>query len=137
MNPALDEWITLREAADEGRVTTRTLYNWEAKGLLKIRKVVGRSLVSRRELNELIAHSPRAPAGREAHDAPNSFPIPTGAKPAIYEREMTRADVLDLLNRLWEHMDRFADGDETGPNMHAQFCAEINSAIAWVNRGRP
>lgn len=67
----------------------------------------------------------------------NPFPILTGAKPAIYDREMTRDDVRDLLNRLWEHMDRFADGDQDGPNLHAQFCAEINSALAWLDRGKP
>lgn len=43
------------------------------------------------------------------------------------------ADIIDLLNHLWEHFDSSADIDSDGaPNQALRFCAEIDSAIGLV-----
>lgn len=59
--------------------------------------------------------------------------IPAGAKPAIYEPDMTRADVEDLLQRLYEFHDARADVHDDGTaNTSLAFCHEINRALRWI-----
>lgn len=46
---------------------------------------------------------------------------------------MTYDDILDLLDRLSDYMDRRADGDQDGPNTEMRFHAELNDAYGVLS----